>query len=260
MGFKDLVIKNRSCRGFDESFKITREQLVELIDCARLAPAAQNIQPLKYYLSCDEQTNALIQPITRWAGALPHLNLPYEGHRPTAFIVMCFDKTVGGICGKTLSRSTDEVTYFAGTVTNFNNKNAFYDVYVVAYSIYTDASGNEYISYVDFGTVNENYKTANLFEVTYDMYADEQSGIRSAYVDETAVWNTLMLGANVDGFKNASLASFDDITVTLVDDGKGNYLAFLRSDKEIPSEAFDSADNILSQEGYSCEIIGIVLK
>jgi nitroreductase len=96
MGFKDLVIKNRSCRGFDESFKITREQLVEFIDCARLAPAAQNIQPLKYYLSCDEQTNALIQPITRWAGALPHLNLPYEGHRPTAFIVMCFDKTVGG--------------------------------------------------------------------------------------------------------------------------------------------------------------------
>ena len=96
MSFKDLVIKNRSCRGFDESFRITREQLEELVDCARLAPAAQNIQPLKYYLSCDEQTNALIQPITRWAGALPHLNLPYEGHRPTAFIVMCFDKTVGG--------------------------------------------------------------------------------------------------------------------------------------------------------------------
>ncbi|MBQ2864958.1 MAG: nitroreductase family protein [Clostridia bacterium] len=96
MIFKDLVIKNRSFRGFDESVKISRKQLEELVDCARLTPAAQNIQPLKYYLSCDEQTNSIIQPITRWAGALPNHKLPYEGHRPTAFIVICFDKTVGG--------------------------------------------------------------------------------------------------------------------------------------------------------------------
>ena len=96
MSFKDLVIKNRSCRGFDESYIITREQLEDLVDCARLAPAAQNIQPLKYYLSYDEKTNAIIQPITKWAGALAHLNLPYEGHRPTAFIVICFDKNIGG--------------------------------------------------------------------------------------------------------------------------------------------------------------------
>ena len=96
MNFKDLVIKNRSYRGFDESVKITRQQLEELVDCARLAPAAQNIQPLKYYLSCDSDTNGIIQPLTRWAGALPDHNLPYEGHRPTAFIVICFDKTIGG--------------------------------------------------------------------------------------------------------------------------------------------------------------------
>ena len=96
MNFKDLVIKNRSYRGFDESVKITRQQLEELVDCARLAPAAQNIQPLKYYLSCDSDTNGIIQPLTRWAGALPDHNLPYEGHRPTAFIVICFDKIIGG--------------------------------------------------------------------------------------------------------------------------------------------------------------------
>ena len=96
MSFKDLVIKNRSYRGFDETVKITRQQLEELVDCARLAPAAQNIQPLKYYLSCDSEINGIIQPLTRWAGALPDHNLPYEGHRPTAFIVICFDKTIGG--------------------------------------------------------------------------------------------------------------------------------------------------------------------
>ena len=29
--FRDLVIKNRTCRGFDESYVISRETLVELV-------------------------------------------------------------------------------------------------------------------------------------------------------------------------------------------------------------------------------------
>ena len=131
MSFKDLVIKNRSCRGFDESYKITRKQLEELVDCARLTPAAQNIQPLKYYLSCDSETNALIQPVTKWAGALAHLDLPYEGHRPTAFIVICFDKNIGGedagkfmkdvgICAQTIMLAAAEMDISGCMIGAFN--------------------------------------------------------------------------------------------------------------------------------------------
>ena len=94
MNFKDLVLKNRSQRTFDESRKITREELVSLVALARISPSAANRQPLKYFLSADEKTNAVIQPLTGWGGSLPQLKLPPEGHRPTAFIVICVDKGI----------------------------------------------------------------------------------------------------------------------------------------------------------------------
>ena len=91
MDFLQLVEKNRSYRGFDESAQVSRGQLERLVECARLCPSSVNMQPLKYYLSCDAETNARIQPLTGWARRLPEKNLPYPGHRPTAFIVICHD-------------------------------------------------------------------------------------------------------------------------------------------------------------------------
>lgn len=94
MKFLDLTLKNRSYRAYDESRKITREELEYLVGIARVTPSASNRQPLKYFLACDAETNAKIQPLTGWAGGLPELHLPPEGKRPTAFIVMCVDKTI----------------------------------------------------------------------------------------------------------------------------------------------------------------------
>lgn len=86
---KDLLKRNRSYRGYDESRKITRDELEELVDCVRYAPSSVNMQPFKYYLACDAETVAKIQPLTRWARALPELTLPHPGHCPAAFIVIC---------------------------------------------------------------------------------------------------------------------------------------------------------------------------
>ena len=94
MKFADLVLKNRSMRAYDESRKITEEELVSLVELARISPSASNRQPLKYFLSCDDETNAIIQPLTGWAGLLPQLHLPPAGHQPTAFIVILVDKTI----------------------------------------------------------------------------------------------------------------------------------------------------------------------
>lgn len=88
---RDLVEHSRSYRGYDESRKVTREELVSMVECARLAPSSVNMQPLRYYLACDEETVNKIQPLTGWARALPELNLPHPGKRPTAFIVICQD-------------------------------------------------------------------------------------------------------------------------------------------------------------------------
>lgn len=91
---KDLLKKNRSYRGYDESRKITKEELWELVECTRLCPAAANVQPLKYYLAWEPEMVKKIQPLTKWAGALPHLHLPEEGKRPTGFIVICQDTDI----------------------------------------------------------------------------------------------------------------------------------------------------------------------
>lgn len=94
MSFYDLVLKNRSVRAFDESRVITREELEYLVSLARITPSAVNKQPLKYFLSCDSETNARILPLTAWAGLLADVKLPPEGHAPMAYIVICTDQNI----------------------------------------------------------------------------------------------------------------------------------------------------------------------
>lgn len=92
--FKDLIVKNRSTRGFDESYHVEKETLLELVDCARLSASSANIQPLKYYVTSEKDKVNEIFTTTKWAGALPELHLPFPGTHPTAFIVILLDKTI----------------------------------------------------------------------------------------------------------------------------------------------------------------------
>ncbi len=91
---KDLVRKSRSYRGYDRSYRFTREQLEDLADCARLCPSSVNKQPLRYFLAWEEKTVSRIQAETRWARALQPTVLPRPGKEPTAFIVICQDETL----------------------------------------------------------------------------------------------------------------------------------------------------------------------
>ena len=112
MDFKALVKKNRSYRGFDETRRITREELTLLVDYARLCPSSVNKQPLKYYLACEKEAVDKIQKETKWARALPELDLPHEGMRPTAFIVICQDTRID----ESLSRYQRDVGIVAQTM------------------------------------------------------------------------------------------------------------------------------------------------
>lgn len=88
---KDLIRANRSYRGYDENRKITKEELLELVDCARLTPSSVNMQPFRYYLAWEKEEVDRIQTLTKWARALPQMELPHPGMCPTAFIVICQD-------------------------------------------------------------------------------------------------------------------------------------------------------------------------
>ena len=92
---KDLVLKNRSYRGYDRSVNMTKEDLLEPVDLCRLSASSMNRQALKFHIAYDEKEVAAIQPLTGWARRLPELNLPYPGTEPTAFIVICIDNSLG---------------------------------------------------------------------------------------------------------------------------------------------------------------------
>ncbi|MBR6727041.1 MAG: nitroreductase family protein, partial [Clostridia bacterium] len=45
---ESLVLRNRSCRAFDESKPVSRELLTDLVDLARRTASGMNKQPLRY--------------------------------------------------------------------------------------------------------------------------------------------------------------------------------------------------------------------
>jgi len=128
--FKELVLKNRSYRGYDESFTFSKEDLIDLVDHARLMPSAKNHQVLKYFLAYEKETVAQIQPHTKWAGYLPELGLPFEGTKPTAFIVILRDKNFDEV----FANGLQDVGISAATITLAAAEKGFGCCMIGAYS------------------------------------------------------------------------------------------------------------------------------
>jgi nitroreductase len=91
---KDLVERTRSYRRFFEDHSIPTETLRDLIDFARLSASAANRQPLKYMISNEKKTNAVIFTRLKWAGYLKEWNGPEEGERPSAYIIVLGDTKI----------------------------------------------------------------------------------------------------------------------------------------------------------------------
>ncbi|MBE6632493.1 MAG: nitroreductase [Ruminococcaceae bacterium] len=116
---KELVIKNRSYRSFSPDRKITKDEVLELIDSARLTPSAMNLQPLKYRVCISDEECDKVLPLTAWAGKLRPLVLPPKGHAPSAYIIVCTDTEVVkepkdtwrdvGICAQTILLRASEM-------------------------------------------------------------------------------------------------------------------------------------------------------
>lgn len=86
---KDIIAKTRTYRKFDESSKITIEELHNLIELGRLAGSARNCQPWQYLAVNDPEECSAIFPHLAWAGYLTDWKGPEEGERPAAYI-LCY--------------------------------------------------------------------------------------------------------------------------------------------------------------------------
>jgi nitroreductase len=92
--FKELVKVNRSCRRFDNTFKLDEKTLRQLIELARNCASAANMQPLKYVICCDEQKNEDIFSCLGWAAYLKDWKGPEKQERPTGYIVITGDRDI----------------------------------------------------------------------------------------------------------------------------------------------------------------------
>lgn len=129
---KDLVLKSRSYRRFDENYKIDTAVLYELIELARLTPSSVNWQPLRFALINDGETNAKIFDNLAWAGLLKDWKGPSEGERPTAYVIILCDNTVAknmktdvGIVAQTIMLGAAEKGIGGCMIGSVNRENVY---------------------------------------------------------------------------------------------------------------------------------------
>jgi nitroreductase len=99
MKLKDLVLKTRSYRRFNESHRISHNALKRLINLARLSASGANRQPLKYLIYTSAGDCEKIFPSVVWAAYLKNWDGPTPGERPSGYIIILGDRTIADTFG-----------------------------------------------------------------------------------------------------------------------------------------------------------------
>lgn len=115
---KDLVQKSRSYRRFWENEEISEDVLRDLVSLARITPSTVNSQPLRFRLVNTKEENEKVFECLSWAGLLKDWDGPEQGERPSAYIVVLCDLSVGrdkrfddGIAAQTIMLGATEKGY-----------------------------------------------------------------------------------------------------------------------------------------------------
>lgn len=93
MSTYDIIRARRSIRKFKQD-KIDRKLLEKLIEAARLAPSASNLQPLKYVIVDEREKCGQFFKYLRWAAYISPDGNPGKGEEPVAYIVVLADLNV----------------------------------------------------------------------------------------------------------------------------------------------------------------------
>ena len=131
MSMKELVSQCRSYRRFYEEERIEESVLKELADLARMTASTANSQALVYRLVFEQEECRKLFPCIAWAGALPDWSGPEEGERPSAYMVICCDQTLGknkmwddGIAAQTIMLGAAEKGLGGCMIASFQRKEA----------------------------------------------------------------------------------------------------------------------------------------
>ena len=84
-----LLLKNRSHRAYDTSYKVAMRQLEAIVSVNTKIPSGRNAQRLRFKLIDAGSGGAGFCRFLHLGGFLPKLHLPAPGTEPQAFIVVC---------------------------------------------------------------------------------------------------------------------------------------------------------------------------
>lgn len=84
-----MLLRNRSVRGYDKSFVVSRQLLEQIVAVNSLIASARNQQVLRFRLLTHGDGAERMLPLVKMGAALPQLHLPLEGTEPDAFIIIC---------------------------------------------------------------------------------------------------------------------------------------------------------------------------
>lgn len=85
----ELLTKNRSHRGYNKAYVVSRAELERIVSVCTKLPSGCNQQTLRYFLVTKETGADRLLPLVRMGAALPELHLPHPGTEPEAFIICC---------------------------------------------------------------------------------------------------------------------------------------------------------------------------
>ncbi len=153
-----LLKKNRSYRGYDQRYRVTRESLEQIVSVNELLPSAKNQQALRFYLVSDAKDAAVVLSNIKLGGMLPELHLPFKGAEPMAFIVMCTTVAESkmlhidaGISAQSMLLKAVELGYNGIIIGAFNAKNIkqAFDLNYDPILILAIGKGSEHIQLVE---------------------------------------------------------------------------------------------------------------
>lgn len=87
------IMARRSVRAFGPE-PVSDETLARLVDAARVAPSAANLQPLSYVAVSDPELLPKIFECLKWAAYIAPLGNPPPGKEPKAYVVVLVDKSL----------------------------------------------------------------------------------------------------------------------------------------------------------------------
>lgn len=85
----DLLKKNRSHRGYNKNYVVSRSELERIVGVCNKIPSGCNQQTLRFFLVTRDSGADRVLPLIRLGAALPDLHLPLPGTEPEAFIICC---------------------------------------------------------------------------------------------------------------------------------------------------------------------------